>query len=447
METKKRKTKTVRLVPLTRDETLSPPTVLELLSGRVSTPTNEASTPERVRVEGSSEKLPSAWNFPLLKEQSSAIKEAAVSAASSAEKSNTAQISGTPPQNPSTSTDVDSTSEWRPEKNYERNQRRKQRKRLLKGIKSITLTNPAGDLPTASNSASMKRSRESSSTQSTPTSNPKQKCGRVEPEHAEQEGRKQAEEAGSSITASYAGAVRTSNQKLVVTRKGSNGDTPMVESDLRIIQGAINQKILKTKVDFSVRIERTFIHTGRVLLICYDEKSLEWAQEVVRAVPPHSMDHRGYEARGPKDVKSETFGVQLPDNESLELKNVLELVDRCNTDIHLKDIKVKYDAKGSGGMLHVVAVQKPSLESLEKWEWAPFAGLRKVQFQKQKQSDKPKKEPCSDVPTEVQMDTVTHVATQYEGVSVASGGAEEPKNQVMKETSSNCSSLTINSLE
>ena len=69
----------------------------------------------------------------------------------------------------------------------------------------------------------MKRSRESSSIQSTPTSNPKQKRGRVEPEHAEQKGTKQAEEAGTSITVSYAGAVRISNQKLVVTRKGSQG--------------------------------------------------------------------------------------------------------------------------------------------------------------------------------------------------------------------------------
>ena len=174
-------------------------------------------------------KVPSAWNSPLLKEQFSAIEEAIVSAASSAEKSNTAQISGTPPQNPSTSTDVGSTSEWRPEKKYKRNQ--KQRKRLLKGIQGITLTNPGGDLPTASNSASMKRPRESSSTQSRPTSNPKQKRGWVEPEHAEQEGTKQAEEAGTSITASYAGSVRTSNQKLVVTRKESDGDSPMVESD------------------------------------------------------------------------------------------------------------------------------------------------------------------------------------------------------------------------
>ena len=82
METhKKRKTKTVRLVPLTRDETLLQPTVFELLNGSISTPTNEASTPEEVRVERSSEKLPSAWNFPLLKEQFSAIKEATVSAA------------------------------------------------------------------------------------------------------------------------------------------------------------------------------------------------------------------------------------------------------------------------------------------------------------------------------------------------------------------------------
>ena len=68
-------------------------------------------------MEGSSEKLPSAWKFPLFKEKSLTFKEATVSAASSAEKSNTAQISGTPSQNPSTSTNVGSTSEWRPGKN------------------------------------------------------------------------------------------------------------------------------------------------------------------------------------------------------------------------------------------------------------------------------------------------------------------------------------------
>ena len=141
---------------------------------------------------------------------------------------------------------------------------------------------------------------------------------------------------------------------------------------------------------------------------------MECAQEVVRAVPPPSMDHQGYEARDSKDIKSETFGVWLTNNEGLEIKNVPEQVDRCNPDIHLKNIKVKYNAKGSGGMLHVVAVQEPSLKSLEKWDWAPFAEFRRMQFQKQKQSDKSKKERCSDAPTEVQMDTATHVATQNE---------------------------------
>ena len=45
----------------------------------------------------------------------------------------------------------------------------------------------------------MKRSRESSSTQSTSTSNPKQKRGRIESEHAEQEVTKRAEEAGLAL--------------------------------------------------------------------------------------------------------------------------------------------------------------------------------------------------------------------------------------------------------
>ena len=163
------------------------------------------------------------------------------------------------------------------EKNCERNKKRKQQLKLVMGLRGIiTLTNSGGDLPTASNSASTKRLRESSSTQPTPTSNPKQKRGRIESKHAEQEETKR--------TSSYGGAVETSIQKLVVKRKGSSGHTPMVESDLRIVLGTINQMIQKKKLDFSVCIKKTFIHSGRVLLICYDKKFLEWAQEVVRAV-------------------------------------------------------------------------------------------------------------------------------------------------------------------
>ena len=88
------------------------------------------------------------------------------SLALSIEKSNTAQISGSPTQNSSMSPDVGSTSEWRRGKNYERNQKRKQRKRLWKGLEGLNLTNPGDNLQTVCNSASTKRSMEFSSTQS-----------------------------------------------------------------------------------------------------------------------------------------------------------------------------------------------------------------------------------------------------------------------------------------
>ena len=200
-------------------------------------------------------------------------------------------------------------------KNTKKNQNRKQRKKLLKGLKRITSTNHGDDLPTASNSEATKRLRESCSTQSTPISNRKQKRSRIESEHAELEGTKREEKARTSITAWYAGAVLTSNQKLVATRKGSNGDTPIIETDLQVIQGAIKWTILKTKLDVSVRIEKIFIHWDTVLLICYDEKSSEWAQEVVRAVPPPQWTIKGTKhPRGLKDIKSKTFGVWLPVN-------------------------------------------------------------------------------------------------------------------------------------
>ena len=78
------------------------------------------------------------------------------------------------------------------------------------------------------------------------------------------------------------------------------------------------------------------------------------------------MDYQGYKARGPKDaVKTETFGIWLSENEGLDIKHVLEMVDHCNPEIHLRDLRVKYKAIDFSGMSDVAAVQEPSLYSLE----------------------------------------------------------------------------------
>ena len=85
---KKRKKKTVWFVPLTRKELLWLRTVPELLLKEMN-------------------------QDNLLKEKPLANQEATVSAALPMEKSNTAQISGSLTQNPSMSSDIGSTSEWR----------------------------------------------------------------------------------------------------------------------------------------------------------------------------------------------------------------------------------------------------------------------------------------------------------------------------------------------
>ena len=63
-------------------------------------------------METSVKKLHLVWTFPLLKKPL-VNQEKTVSVASLIEKSNTAQISNSPTQNPSMSSDVGSTSEWR----------------------------------------------------------------------------------------------------------------------------------------------------------------------------------------------------------------------------------------------------------------------------------------------------------------------------------------------
>ena len=58
-------------------------------------------------------------------------------------------------------------------------------------------------------------------------------------------------------------------------------------------------------------------------------------------------------------------------------------------------------------------------------------------MQFKKQSGKQTKGQCSNVRTEVQMDSATQVPTEIKSVNIVSGGAEKPENpnQVMTETS------------
>ena len=60
----------------------------------------------------------------------------------------------------------------------------------------------------------------------------------------------------------------------------------MDNMDLREIQNAITKMILCTDPGFLVHIERTFIFEGKVLMICKDEKTLEWAKLVLEAIVP-----------------------------------------------------------------------------------------------------------------------------------------------------------------
>ena len=93
----------------TRKEPLSQRTIPELFSGSGSTQQVKATTPAGVEVETSAKELPSAWTS-LLKEKPLANQKTTVSATLLIEKSNTAQILGSPTQNPSVSSDIDSTS-------------------------------------------------------------------------------------------------------------------------------------------------------------------------------------------------------------------------------------------------------------------------------------------------------------------------------------------------
>ena len=171
--------------------------------------------------------------------------------------------------------------------------------------------------------------------------------------------------AGTSNPASYAGAVKASNQKLTITRKESEGDGFMDNMDLREVQIAITKMILRVDSGFLVRIERTLIFESKVLMICKNEKTLEWAKHVVEAIVPSLVVHQACDAKGPKDLPpAKTFGIWLLEDEGLSISDTLTPVSRCNVKISRRDLETKHPAKGNGGVLHVVSVRKPSLTTL-----------------------------------------------------------------------------------
>ena len=150
-------------------------------------------------------------------------------------------------------------------------------------------------------SGQTKQARESSDSLFSLTNLP-QKRGRRDFAYGKQGGKVKEMIAGTSTPASYAGAVKISNQKLTITRKESQGGGGMDNMDLREVQGAITKMILQTDPGFLVHIERTFIFEGKVLMICKDEKTLEWKKRVVEAIVPSLVVH--HQCKRPKRLAS-----------------------------------------------------------------------------------------------------------------------------------------------
>ena len=65
--------------------------------------------------------------------------------------------------------------------------------------------------------------------------------------------------ADTSTPASYAGASKTSNQKLTITRKESEGDGGMDNMDLREVQSDITKMINRTDPFFFLSVSKALL--------------------------------------------------------------------------------------------------------------------------------------------------------------------------------------------
>ena len=106
---------------------------------------------------------------------------------------------------------------------------------------------------------------------------------------------------------------------------------------------------------------------------------------LVEAIVPSLVVHQGYDAKHPKDLPlAKTFGIWLPEDDGLSISDTLTLVSRCNAKISCTDLETKHSAKWNEGVLRLVSVQEPLLTTLKKLNYNPYAGYRRVQFQKKK---------------------------------------------------------------
>ena len=166
---------------------------------------------------------------PLLKESVSEA-EGTAKVTWSIVKPNTASTFSAEPQNPSNSSDITCTYQVKREKTTKKKKNGREKKRVVKSlalwhwltmIMSLLVT-PSGQT---------KRARESSDSLSSTTNLP-QKRRRRKVAHDMHGGKAKKMTAGTSISTSYVGAVKVSDEKLTLTRKGSEEDGGMDSIDL-----------------------------------------------------------------------------------------------------------------------------------------------------------------------------------------------------------------------
>ena len=178
------------------------------------------------------------------------------------------------PQNPGTSKDAASKSEGpKPVgKNHAKNRAKKERRRLLRGVSALSLEHPeASSASTSTPRPENKRERPTPSVGSTPSTQPK-KRHRPMVDGESMAGSQSRKTSGDKAKGSYSKAA-SSGSLLKITRREAE-DIPLYDSDVWEVQQAIFRALLYSDPGFVVRIERTFLHDGRVQVVCRDDQTL-----------------------------------------------------------------------------------------------------------------------------------------------------------------------------
>ena len=195
------------------------------------------------------------------------------------------------------------------------------------------------------------------------------------------------------------------------------GEVPLSAEEFTHVKRTLTMRILdraKTVPGWPVQVESCTHHSGRVRVICSDERSLEWLRAEARKLVPALGTRKGYSVLGPGDLPPvRRCSVWVPYDVADSKEELLQLLAVSNTGLRASGIRItsETDATGEGTRrrrLVFCSVEEDVFTLLRTLKMKPFCGMGRLEFRHR--NPEPSSASPSGPPQEVPAAKVTEAA-------------------------------------